>query len=77
MRDEAITHGTHTPPHVELSSVSVELCCVAALRLNVPISVQRWAIVFPARHKDSARELCNTLQRVGPPMGMQFANPQM
>nr|QKI80092.1 Piwi2 [Eriocheir sinensis] len=50
---------------------------IRSLRLNAPISVQRWAIVFPARHKDSARELCTTLQRVGPPMGMQFANPQI
>ena len=51
--------------------------CFLAVRLNVPVNVDRWAIVFAVRFKDSARELCNTLQRVGPPMGMQFSSPAM
>ncbi|KAK8395790.1 hypothetical protein O3P69_005712 [Scylla paramamosain] len=48
---------------------------VRSLRLNMPVSVDKWAIVFAYRYRDVARELCATLQRVGPPMGMQFSSP--
>ncbi|MPC55441.1 Piwi-like protein 1 [Portunus trituberculatus] len=38
---------------------------------------RKWAIVFPNRYRDNAKDLCTTLQRVGPPMGMQFSSPLM
>lgn len=48
---------------------------VRSLKLNVPVSVVKWAMVFSNRHRDAAKDLCQTLQRVGPPMGMQYSSP--
>ncbi|XP_069969548.1 piwi-like protein 2 [Penaeus vannamei] len=45
------------------------------LRLNTPVDLNNWAVIYPMKFNNDARELCTTLQRVGPPMGMSVAVP--
>lgn len=60
---------------VEKLSSALLFISFPALRLNVPVEIPNWAIVFPRKFGDSARELTSTLQRVAPPMGMSFGQP--
>ncbi|KAK4314293.1 hypothetical protein Pmani_014444 [Petrolisthes manimaculis] len=48
---------------------------IRSLRLNVPVDIPNWAIVFPRKFSNDARELTTTLQRVAQPMGMSFGQP--
>nr|XP_045595605.1 piwi-like protein Siwi isoform X2 [Procambarus clarkii] len=43
--------------------------------LNTPVDLKHWAIIYPIKFSDDARELVTHLQRVGKPMGMNLANP--
>jgi len=46
----------------------------ANLDLAVPLG--RWLMIYTKRNAQSAKDLFEALQRVGPPMGMQVAMPQ-
>ena len=39
------------------------------------VNLQDWVFIVTQRDRDNAQSFCSTLQRVGPPMGMQIANP--
>jgi len=40
-------------------------------------SLNEWLFVFPSRERQKAEIFCNTLQKVGPPMGLNVQNPQL
>lgn len=46
-------------------------------RVIAPAQLQDYLVVFTRRDGEKAQDFVSTLQRVGPPMGMQVGRPNM
>lgn len=44
-------------------------------KLISAVNLKDWVIVFPRKNAQMAQEFCNTLSKVGPPMGMKIDSP--
>jgi aubergine-like protein len=42
-----------------------------------PVQLSNWVMLFTQRDQGSANDLCTTLQKIGPPMGMNIARANM
>ena len=46
-------------------------------RIIAPVSLRDYMVLFTRRDAEKAHDFVSTLQRVGPPMGMQVSKPNM